>query len=74
MTFYNPPVEIFTAAYIQDKEGNVRFLRAMFTKNNVKRRDNLHVGSRVGVDDARVHLPAQSTKNCPKIDGTPRNS
>jgi hypothetical protein len=33
----------------------------MFTENFFKRRDDLHVGRRVGVDDARVHLPAQPT-------------
>jgi hypothetical protein len=36
----------------------VRFARSTFTKKNDKRRDNMHVGRRVGVDDARVHIKA----------------
>jgi hypothetical protein len=39
-----------------------------------EQRDSLHFGRRVGVDDAEVHLPAQSTENCPNIDGTPHNA
>jgi hypothetical protein len=46
----------------------------MFTKIYIERRDDLHVGRRLGVVDARLHLSAQSTKTCPNIDGTPHDS
>jgi hypothetical protein len=52
------PIEIFTAGCMQLREGNVGLARAMPTMKIIDRTDDLHVGRRVGVDDARVHLPA----------------
>ncbi len=61
MVFCSPAVDFFTLAWIQSKEENGGLDNAMFTKKIFKRRDDLHVGRRVGVDDARVHLPGQPT-------------
>ena len=63
-------VEIFTAACWQKREGNARLETAMFTKKITERRDNECVGRRLGVDDARVHLPAHPLKNSPNVNGT----
>ncbi len=61
--FCSHAVEIFTATLIRCREGDVGLDIAMFTYKIFERRDSLHFGGRVGVDDAEVHLPAQSTKN-----------
>jgi hypothetical protein len=42
----------------------------MFTKNIIERRDNEYVGRRLGVNDARVHLPAHPLKSSPNVNGT----
>ena len=59
MVFCIPAVGIFTVAWIQSREENEGLYNAMFTLKFFKRRDYLHVGRRVGVDDARVHLPVR---------------
>ncbi len=51
-------VEIVTAASWQRRQGNARLATAMFTNKIIERRDNEYVGRRLGIDDARVHLPA----------------
>ena len=52
MLFYSLAVYFFTVAWIQNIKENEGLDKALFTYILIKRRDDLHGGRRVGVDDA----------------------